>query len=143
MTSKSHLAAAPEGPVNPASLAERCTLEVAGSLPADFQELERFVGAWALATQQQRNDKRVASTMGELQEFYDALLERIKDIAAYLDQFPISSLPVDAVHLLYMGQMLMEIAPAVEVMKSPDIPSAYARERLIIHPQTEQFKKAD
>ena len=122
---------------------EECICPMTSSLPVQFHDLERFVGAWALATQQQRNDKRVASSMEELQEFYDTLLARIKDIATYLDQFPIAALPAEAVNLLYLGQMLMEIAPAVEVMKSPDIPSAYARERLIIHPQIEQFKKAN
>jgi hypothetical protein len=112
------------------------------SLPGPFEDLNNLVDDWSLATQQLRNDKRVASSMADLRSFYDRMTPRIKEIAAYLDEYPIDALPRSAVDILFLGLMLMEIAPAVEVMKTPDVVSDYPRGRLIIHPQQDQFKVA-
>ena len=51
------------------------------TFPADFADLEPFAG-WALPTEKERYAKRMASTMDELQAFYDAafpVLERSVD----------------------------------------------------------------
>ena len=42
-------------------------------LPADFEDLEPFAD-WALLSESDRYAKRLASTMDELQAFYDAAL---------------------------------------------------------------------
>ena len=43
-------------------------------LPEQFQDLEPFL-AWSLATERERSAKRQASTMTEIQTFYDAMLK--------------------------------------------------------------------
>lgn len=111
-------------------------------LPQGFEDLESYVAEWALRTQQERNDKRCSCTFEQLQAFYSVLIKRVRAIATHIDQFPIDAMPPDAVRLMFLGQMLMEIAPAVEVMKTVDVPADYPRERLIIHPQTEQYRPA-
>lgn len=102
-------------------------------VPAEFNDLEPLLDEWALPTQQARNDKRTASTIEQLDDFYNAVLPRVHAIAEYIDRFPISAMPATAVRLLDLARMLMEVAPAVEVMRSPDVVCHYARERLIIH----------
>ena len=112
------------------------------SLPAGFEDLEGYVAEWALATQQERNDQRCRCTFKQLEDFYAVMIGRIREIAKHLDGFPINALPQDSVRLMFLGQMLMEIAPAVEVMKTVDVPADYPRERLIIHLQTQQYALA-
>ena len=46
------------------------------TLPADFADLEPFAD-WALATEAERYAKRLASTMDELQAFYDSAFPRL------------------------------------------------------------------
>ncbi|MBB5686343.1 hypothetical protein [Sphingobium boeckii] len=110
-------------------------------LPDLFASLELYVdGGWSVATQQERNDKRCGSTLDELNAFYCAMMPHIAAVADYLNHYPLEAIPPQAARLLQLGLMLMEIAPAVEVMKSPDIPTDFARERLIIHPQIQNYK---
>ncbi len=47
-------------------------------LPADFADLEPFA-AFALETEAERYAKRLASSMDELQAFYDAAFPRLED----------------------------------------------------------------
>ncbi|WP_064745126.1 ABC transporter ATP-binding protein [Pseudonocardia acaciae] len=103
------------------------------SLPPGFADLEEYAEDWALPTQRMRNDKRTSSTIEELDAFYNVVLPRVQAIAAYVDRYPLSAMPAHAVRLLDLARMLMEIAPAVEVMRSPDVVCDYPRERLVIH----------
>ncbi len=65
-------------------------------LPSEFADLEPFTD-WCLATEQERYDKRLASTMAEMQEFYDAAFGRLEDAIVYLDaRFPLNEMPDDA-----------------------------------------------
>jgi hypothetical protein len=41
-------------------------------LPSAFAELEQYARIWCLPTESERWDKRMASTMAEMREFYDA-----------------------------------------------------------------------
>ena len=65
------------------------------AFPADFAELEPFAD-WALPTERERYAKRIASTMDELQAFYDAAFPRLEDATKYLEQFALDALPDDA-----------------------------------------------
>ena len=56
------------------------------SLPAEFADLEPF-SDWCLQFERERYAKRLASTMPELQTFYDAAFPRLEAILEYLDQF--------------------------------------------------------
>ena len=39
-------------------------------LPAEFRDLEPFVDEWALATEEERVEKRYAASMDEIRAFY-------------------------------------------------------------------------
>ena len=49
--------------------------------PNQFADLEPFAD-WALATEPERYAKRLASSMDELQAFYDAAFPRLEDAMA-------------------------------------------------------------
>ncbi len=53
------------------------------TLPAAFADLEPFAD-WALPSEADRYAKRIASTMDELQAFYDAAFPRLEDSTDYL-----------------------------------------------------------
>lgn len=100
------------------------------SLPDAFQDLDPLVtGGWALPTERERNSKRYASTMEELQEVYDAILPRLDDMIAYLNSLPIDDMPEDAKRLFYLTLTLAEISLAVERFKQPTVPNGFDTDR--------------
>jgi hypothetical protein len=90
------------------------------SLPEQFKDLEPFI-KWALATEGERVKMRVASTMGEIRAFYDAMLPRMKVVVPYLNEFPLEQMPEDAERLFYMTLSLAEVANAVELYDQPGV----------------------
>ena len=70
-------------------------------LPAEFADLEPFAD-WAVPTERARYDKRLASTMDQLQAFYDAAFPRLEAAVAYLDRFGLDGLPDDGKRLLWL-----------------------------------------
>ena len=92
----------------------------AQTLPALFHELEALSERWALSTERQRNERRRTSTMEEIQKCYDAILPRMDEIIAYLNQYPLDDMPADAKRLSYLALSFMEISPAVELFNEPD-----------------------
>jgi hypothetical protein len=101
------------------------------TLPAQFKDLEPFVATWALATERERNRKRLASTMEEIQAFYNAMLPRMETIIEYLNQFPLDRMPEDAQRLFYLTLSLAEVANAVELFKQPGVIDGFDPERFI------------
>lgn len=91
-------------------------------LPAGFSDLEPFVKDWCLATEPERYAKRVASSMDEIQAFYDATFPRTEEAIAYLDKFPLQELPDDALRLLRLLYSLILVSFAVEIWRQPSIP---------------------
>ena len=55
------------------------------TLPEEFADLRPFAG-WALRTEAERYDKRLSSSMDELQTFYDAAFPRLEAAIEYLDR---------------------------------------------------------
>jgi hypothetical protein len=94
-------------------------------LPADFFDLEPFAG-WAIPTERARYAKRLASTMDELQAFYDAAFPRMEAAIAYLEPFPLDALPDDAKHLLWLYCSLVTISFPVEVWRRTRVPDSGA-----------------
>src|SRR5712691_12142500 len=97
-------------------------------LPDQFQDLEPFVETWALATETDRNRKRLSSTMEEIQTFYNALVPRMEAILEYLNQFPLAKMPEDVQtlpeetrRLFYLALSLAEVTTAVELYKQPGV----------------------
>ncbi|MFZ2629435.1 MAG: hypothetical protein WAX67_11235 [Rugosibacter sp.] len=102
------------------------------TLPAGFDDLERYVAGWALDSELLRNRKRISSTMGEITEFYKVMLARMKAVTTHLDQHSIDSLPPAEVKLLNLALMFMEVSPAVELFNQPTVPDAFPMERFEI-----------
>jgi hypothetical protein len=84
-------------------------------LPAEFADLEPFATTWCLETEPERWERRLASTMDEMQAFYDACFPRAEDALRYCDQFDLDNLPEDATRLLYMLYSLALVSYPVEV----------------------------
>jgi hypothetical protein len=104
------------------------------TLPTEFADLEPYAD-WALETEAERYAKRLASTMDELQTFYDAAFPRLEDLLAYLDAFELKELPDEATRLLWLGYSLVNASFPVEVWRQPRVPdSGAARMDVVIEP---------
>ncbi|MGB3477239.1 MAG: hypothetical protein WBA69_20890 [Mycobacterium sp.] len=88
-------------------------------LPSAFAELESFAETWCLPTETERFDQRLASTIGELRQFYDAFFPRLEDAIEHCDKFALDELPEDALNLLHLIYSLVMVAMAVEIMGQP------------------------
>ena len=84
-------------------------------LPAEFADLEAYAPTWCLATEAERWDRRMGSSMQELTDFYDAAFPRLEAAIAWCDQYPLEGMPDEARHLLQLIYSLAQVAMAVEV----------------------------
>ena len=89
------------------------------SLPSTFAELEGFVQTWCLPTEAERWNRRLASSLAEMREFYDSFFPRLEEAIEYCDKFPLDDLPEDAMRLLYLIYSLVMVAMAVEIFGQP------------------------
>lgn len=94
-------------------------------LPTDFADLAPYAD-WDLATEPERYAKRLASTMPEMQAFYDTAFPRLEDATTYLDKFDLNDLPDDARSLMHMMQSLVMVSFPVEAWKQPRVPDSGA-----------------
>ncbi|MBF0662375.1 MULTISPECIES: hypothetical protein [unclassified Rhodococcus (in: high G+C Gram-positive bacteria)] len=94
-------------------------------LPTEFSDLEPYAD-WALATEPERYAKRLASTMPEMQQFYDAAFARLEDAITYCDKFDLDDLPDDARSLMHLMQSLVMVSFPIEVWKQPRVPDSGA-----------------
>ncbi len=101
-----------------------------GVMPREFADLEKWIG-WSLATEGERSDRRQSSTMEDIQSFYDAMLPRMDDVLAYLEQFTLDGLPEDATRLFHLTLSLAEVAPAVEQFGQPSVVDGYDIKRFV------------
>jgi hypothetical protein len=100
-------------------------------LPDQFADLERF-SDWGLPTERERNARRLASSMEEIREFYDAMVPRTEPILEYLDRFELGKLPEREQRLLNLTLALAEVANAVELYKNPAVIDGFDPKRLIL-----------
>lgn len=105
------------------------------SLPPAFSELERFVAHWARETQTERLYQRLSTKMAKIQEFYDAITPRLREILDFVDQYPFGQpLPPEVERLFGLALSAAQIAPAVELFKQPAVVCGFdAREFLPTH----------
>jgi hypothetical protein len=94
----------------------------ARQLPPEFSDLEPFARAWCLDSEPERYAKRLASSMDEMQAFYDAIFPRAEEAIVYLDKFPLDALPEDAHRLLQLLYSLIVVSFPVEIWRQPYIP---------------------
>ena len=88
-------------------------------LPSAFAELEGFAQTWCLPTEAERWNQRLASSMLEMREFYDAFFPRVEEAIEYCDKFSLDELPDDALNLLHLIYSLVMVAMAVEIFGQP------------------------
>ena len=56
------------------------------SLPEEFGDLQPYL-EWALEPERARTEKRVASSMAEIRDFYDTVQPRLEAMIRYLEDF--------------------------------------------------------
>jgi hypothetical protein len=95
-------------------------------LPDAFTDLEPFADRWCLRTETERYDRRLASSMDEMQAFYEAAMPRLEEAINYLDQFSLDALPDDATQLLWLCYSLVQVSFPVEVWRQPRVPDSGA-----------------
>jgi len=96
------------------------------TLPQGFAELEPYVAEWARPTRAERYATRLAKTIDDLTEFYDAVAPRAEEAIAYLDTLDINDLPDDATRLAQLLYSMILVSYAVNVFKQPRIPDSGA-----------------
>ena len=94
-------------------------------LPAEFASLEPF-SDWILATERERYAKRLASSMAEMQAFYDAAFPLLERATVYLSAFPVDDLPETGRDLLLLMMSLVLVSFPVEVWKQARVPDSGA-----------------
>ena len=95
------------------------------TLPAQFADLEP-VADWALPTERDRFAKRLASSMDELQAFYDAAFPRLTDSVDYLRGVPVEGISDEDRNLLWLFSSLVTVSFPVEVWRQPRVPDSGA-----------------
>ena len=95
-------------------------------LPSPFSALEPYAATWCLPTERERFAKRMASTMDQMQAFYDAFLPRAEEAIAYCEKFPLDDMPEDAQRLLQLLYSLVMVSFPVEAWRQPNIPDTGA-----------------
>lgn len=95
------------------------------TLPADFAALEPFAD-WALPSEADRYAKRLASTMDELQAFYDAAFPLLESGTDYLKQVELAGISPEDQHLLWLFSALVTVSFPIEVWRQPRVPDSGA-----------------
>lgn len=95
-------------------------------LPAAFADLEPYAVTWCLPTERQRYAQRLASTMADMQAFYDAFFPRAEEAIAYCEKFPLDEMPEDAQRLLQLLYSLVMVSFPVEAWRQPHVPDSGA-----------------
>lgn len=95
-------------------------------LPGEFAELEPYAAKWCLPTEDRRWAERLASSMGEIQAFYDAFEPRAEEAIRYCDKYGLDELPEDAKNLLYLLCSLVQASFPVECWGQPRVPDTGA-----------------
>ena len=91
----------------------------ASMLPREFADLEPYAEAWCLATESERWERRMSSSMSELVEFYDVAFPHLEAAIEHCDAHPLGALPPDVERLLQLVHSLVMVAMAVEIFGQP------------------------
>jgi hypothetical protein len=95
------------------------------TLPTQFAELEAF-SEWALPSEADRYAKRIASTMDELQAFYDAAFPLLDSSTGYLTGVAIDGISDEDRNLLWLFASLVTVSFPVEAWRQPHVPDSGA-----------------
>jgi hypothetical protein len=95
-------------------------------LPVEFADLEPFAADWCLPSEPARFAKRMASSIAEMQAFYDAITPRAAAAMAYLDQYSLDDLPPEALELMHLLFSMIMVSFPVECWRGPRVPDSGA-----------------
>ena len=95
------------------------------SLPPQFADLEAYAD-WILPTEKDRYDKRIGSTMEELQAFYDAVFPHLDESQDYLKGVALDGISDEDRNLLWLFASLVTVSFPVEVWRQPRVPDSGA-----------------
>ena len=95
------------------------------TLPEQFANLEPFAD-WALPTEGDRYAKRLASTMDELQAFYDAAFPRLVESTDHLRSVSLDDISDEDRNLMWLFAALVTVSFPVEVWRQPRVPESGA-----------------
>jgi hypothetical protein len=95
------------------------------AFPAQFAALEPYA-EWALPSESDRYAKRLASSMGEMQAFYDAITARAEEAISFCDKFSLDELPEDVLNLMHLLYSMIQVSFPVECWKQPKVPDSGA-----------------
>jgi hypothetical protein len=95
------------------------------TFPTDFADLEPFAD-WALETEAERYAKRLASSMDELQAFYDAAFPQLERSTEYLQNVSLAGISDEDRNLLWLFCSLVTVSFPVEVWRQPKVPDSGA-----------------
>lgn len=98
---------------------------MAAKLPPEFSDLEPF-SDWCLPTEPQRYDKRLNTSMTEMQAFYDAITPRAEEAIAFCDKFSLDDLPDDVENVMHLLYSMIMVSFPIECWKQPRIPDSGA-----------------
>lgn len=93
--------------------------------PAEFAALEPFAD-WAIHSERARYAKRIASTMEELQAFYDTAFPLLESGTAYLEKISLDGISEEDKRLLWLFCSLVTVAFPVEAWRQPRVPDSGA-----------------
>jgi hypothetical protein len=95
------------------------------TFPAAFADLEPFAD-WALPSEADRYAKRLASSMDELQAFYDAAFPRLEESTDHLKSVALDGISEEDRNLLWMFSALVTVSFPVEVWRQARVPDSGA-----------------
>jgi hypothetical protein len=91
-------------------------------LPPEFADLEPFAAKWCLGSERERFTERMATSMADMQAFYDAIVPRAEDALTYCDKFPLDELPDEVLNLMHLLYSMIMVSYPVECWGQPQIP---------------------
>jgi hypothetical protein len=95
------------------------------ALPTQFAELEPFAD-WALPSELDRYGKRLASTMDELQAFYDAAFPKLEAGTDYLKGVSLEGISEPDRNLLWLFEALVTVSFPIEAWRQARVPDSGA-----------------
>ena len=97
-------------------------------LPPHFEKLEDY-SSWVLEDEVARRLKCAASSMEEIQAFYDSMLTSMDEILAHLNQYSLNDLAEPEKNLLSLALGFVEAAISVEMFEQPELVYGMSIER--------------
>ena len=98
---------------------------MSGKLPTEFADLEPY-SDWCLSSEPERFAKRLASSMAQMQAFYDAITPRAEEAIAFCDKFSLDDMPDDVLNLMHLLYSMIMVSFPVECWKQPRVPDSGA-----------------